>query len=851
MRNRQTGCTRAVLTLATVLAGSAASAQLATVTTVDSGNVGQYTSVAYGTDGLPLISYYDSTGGDLKLARCLDVACASSTKQTLDAIADVGRETAIAIGADGFPIVAYLDATNARLKVAHCTNVPCTSWTVRTLDGVGPAGNELAVAIPPDGRPVVAVGDGGSVLRIARCVDVVCTDATATSHAGGGHNAALTIGGDGLPLFAQDQGWPNGGVVLEHCHDAACQEVGSVAPQPREPSDGTDGAFIYTIAHQPALATHPDGRAMMAWALQTITPLGSSFKISYGHCADLSCSSLTNLGSFSAGGIPNDTVVAIGANDRPTIAHTLYQAGYHLAVAPCSGATCVGVLPENIGTVGQGRFPSAAVSPAGRGLIAHYDEATGSLKATYLGGADTADVNPVLGSNPDPVPPLGLLTYGISTHNAGPDVARGLTATLALPLGVTFQPGNSSSSCTYDGSTHTVTCAAFDVFAGATVGSATVGVQLPPPGGLPGPLVATVTLSSGSTDPNLANNSASITTGTTHGILLTAPPEVKEGDAGLTEVRFQVSLLENGTPATGPVTMTYTTLDNSATAGSDYQPVSGSLTLTSAAPTQSVAVNVIGDVNPEPHEDFRLYLQNPQGAAIVHPIEFAPIHDDDVKGELVHGTVLTTDLRSTVPGLVPPTDTYWFTYPARASYEAVVDGVSGDLYPLTIERIDFFAGFALQSATAVQGSVSMRWEHWWYPDIADQGFRVRSGGCTTDCGLDDVYRIRVYETTARIARFNNSASQTTILLLQNPSDQLVNGHILVWSAPGVLVTPEVPFVLDPHASLVLNTSNVAPGASGSITITHDAPYGGLQGKAVALEPATGFSFDSPLEYRRP
>jgi hypothetical protein len=33
-------------------------------------------------------------------------------------------------------------------------------------------------------------------------------------------------------------------------------------------------------------------------------------------------------------------------------------------------------------------------------------------------------------------------------------------------------------------------------------------------------------------------------------------------------------------------------------------------------------------------------------------------------------------------------------------------------------------------------------------------------------------------------------------------------------------------------------------------VTHDGPFGGLAGKAVALEAATGFSFDTPLEPRR-
>ena len=36
------------------------------------------------------------------------------------------------------------------------------------------------------------------------------------------------------------------------------------------------------------------------------------------------------------------------------------------------------------------------------------------------------------------------------------------------------------------------------------------------------------------------------------------------------------------------------------------------------------------------------------------------------------------------------------------------------------------------------------------------------------------------------------------------------------------------------------------GQSGSITLAHNGPYGALTGKSVAVEPASGYSFDSPL-----
>jgi hypothetical protein len=49
-------------------------------------------------------------------------------------------------------------------------------------------------------------------------------------------------------------------------------------------------------------------------------------------------------------------------------------------------------------------------------------------------------------------------------------------------------------------------------------------------------------------------------------------------------------------------------------------------------------------------------------------------------------------------------------------------------------------------------------------------------------------------------------------------------------------------------SLALNSSSV-PGAGGqswSLTVGHDARHGTLLGKAVSVEPATGFTFDTPL-----
>lgn len=96
------------------------------LTTLDGpGNVGQYTSVTIGADGLGLISYRDLTNRNLKVAHCSNRACTSAALTTLDSTGDVGQDTSVTIAADGLGLISYYDATNANLKLAHCSDRSC------------------------------------------------------------------------------------------------------------------------------------------------------------------------------------------------------------------------------------------------------------------------------------------------------------------------------------------------------------------------------------------------------------------------------------------------------------------------------------------------------------------------------------------------------------------------------------------------------------------------------------------------------------------------------------------------------------------------------------------------------
>ena len=214
---------------------------------------------------------------------------------------------------------------------------------------------------------------------------------------------------------------------------------------------------------------------------------------------------------------------------------------------------------------------------------------------------------------------------------------------------------------------------------------------------------------------------------------------------------------------------------------------------------------------------------------------------------LAHGASVRGDL-ATGP------DTYRLTQGPRASFEVVVDGASGDVGPaLRLERLSFDGVTVLQSGspTGTGNAVSLRWENTLAAPVTSQYVRVRSGQCTTNCGADDVYRVRAYETTYSAARFNNSGGQVTVVLLQNFSPP-ATGRLYFWSASGGLLHTQ-PFTLGARASLALNTSSLAPlqNQSGSVTLSHDAPYGGLAGKTVAIEPASGFAFDTAFLPRLP
>lgn len=95
-----------------------------TTTTLDSTNdVGSYASMVLGQDGFPRIAYYEAAPDrNLKYITCTSLACTSPTPVYLDGTGvapndQSGSDTSMTIGADGYVRVSYYDFTGGNLRM--------------------------------------------------------------------------------------------------------------------------------------------------------------------------------------------------------------------------------------------------------------------------------------------------------------------------------------------------------------------------------------------------------------------------------------------------------------------------------------------------------------------------------------------------------------------------------------------------------------------------------------------------------------------------------------------------------------------------------------------------------------
>jgi hypothetical protein len=118
-----------------------------------------------------------------------------------------------------------------------------------------------------------------------------------------------------------------------------------------------------------------------------------------------------------------------------------------------------------------------------------------------------------------------------------------------------------------------------------------------------------------------------------------------EGDSGLTNFVFPITLSQ---APLAPVTVVYTTQNGTAVAPSDYLPQSGTLTfLPDGATSQTVTIQVVGDLIAEANETFSVQLTQVNDALAGRSVAVATILNDDVELAINDVTVLEGDIGTT------------------------------------------------------------------------------------------------------------------------------------------------------------------------------------------------------------
>jgi hypothetical protein len=230
--------------------------------------------------------------------------------------------------------------------------------------------------------------------------------------------------------------------------------------------------------------------------------------------------------------------------------------------------------------------------------------------------------------------------------------------------------------------------------------------------------------------------------------------------------------------------------------------------------------------------------------------------NDDVLAEtqnqLIHGSDQVHDLAAKGSPAVADLDYFQMRATPFSSYYVSVDGTTGDLdfatHPLVLTLRDEANAVLLQSDQIASGSArSLRFQN----GTSDFQHRLvlvsgNQTGCTTTCTANSQYRIRLVDTTIAVPRFNNANGQVTVLMIQNVTNGFIDVTSYFWNAAGTQVHSN-PIGMIPHQTAISNlgTFPQLQNVTGTITISHTAGLGGLAVKSVALEPATGFSFDTP------
>ncbi len=356
-----------------------------------SGVTGYFSSLRLDANNRPVVSFYNLTNSTLNIVRCGNAACSSSNNISIpDASGKVGLYTSLRLDAANNPVVSYYDSSKGDLKVLHCGSATCNPNSVIVVDATAKVGQYSAIKLDTLGNPVVSYWDQtNGHLKFLHCSNANCSASnsitTPDASVNTGWDTSLQMDGIGNPVMSYYNFTENAMKVL-HCNNANCS-----GPNTSQKPDILSRRLT-------SMALDGVGRPVVASSGQADQGLRIV------HCGDATCSANNTITSPDFPAFPFNADVrgvsmALDSSGFPVV--SFYRADkndfkiLHCADAACNGPGNFIALPDPGAAVGDHRASSLVLDLLGHPVVAYQDSASNALKVLHCGNANCTAGNTI------------------------------------------------------------------------------------------------------------------------------------------------------------------------------------------------------------------------------------------------------------------------------------------------------------------------------------------------------------------------------------------------------------------------------------------------------------------------
>jgi hypothetical protein len=151
----------------------------------------------------------------------------------------------------------------------------------------------------------------------------------------------------------------------------------------------------------------------------------------------------------------------------------------------------------------------------------------------------------------------------------------------------------------------------------------------------------------------------------------------------------------------GAVSVDFETFDDSATAGQDYTPVSGTLNFMNGEIYQTIDVEILDDGDPDPNEVFEIHLSNPMGGATLgSDLFYLGIRANDGPGAIEFSNPFFDEHEDAGTATITVVRTGGTVGAVSVDYHSLdSNALAGEDYTAVSDTLNFADGIAIQTFT--------------------------------------------------------------------------------------------------------------------------------------------------------